>query len=304
MEGEELCEVQKKVKDLCVFLHTELVNLVPARQRDPADEDSFMELGEVLALDTLSALDQIEAAVKELISAKRQLLNTSHYSMIEEQDKYCHALQKLESEARSHIQAEHQMALHIEVLQQKLEDEAKEKDKLVESYDQLLEKMQKDYDAVCGKLRESEGRMEGLPTAIVQKSSTRKIKTIQDLNLRKLPVTQETNLPVKSKDMEYRAKKSPDSDSHGKTSDLTRLRRDLEEALKETRLVRPKDSLLKSSSRSISPLLATLRRDTDRQRNLSNKGLKKHCKGKGRSASSDKLRGAKSNSALALQQLM
>ena len=302
MEGEELCEVQKKVRDLCVFLHTELVNLVPARQRDPADEDSFMALGEVLDLDTLSALDQIEAAVKELISAKRQLLNTSHYSAVEEQDKYCHALQKLESEARSHIQAEHQMALHIEVLQQKLEDEGKERNKLVESYDQLLEKMQKDYDAVCGKLRESEGRMEGLPAAIVQKSSTRKIKTIQDLNLRKLPVTQETNLPVKSKEAAYKPKKSPNSDSHGKTSDLTRLRHDLEEALKETRLVRPKDSLLKSSSRSISPLLATLRRDTDRQRNLSTKGLKK--RGKGRSASSDKLKGMKSNSALALQQLM
>lgn len=29
MEGEDLCEVQKKVKDLCVYLHTELFNLVP-----------------------------------------------------------------------------------------------------------------------------------------------------------------------------------------------------------------------------------------------------------------------------------
>ena len=264
-----------------------------------------MDLDEVLVLDTLSALDQIEAAVKELISAKRQLLDVSHYSLIQEQEKYCQALQKLESEARSHIQAEHQMALHIEVLQQKLEDEAKERANIMESYDQLLEKMQKDYDAVCARLRESEERLEGLPVAIGQKSSTRKIKTIHDLNLRKLPVTQETNLHAK--EAEYKPKKSPDSDSRSKVSDLTRLRRDLEEALKETRLVRPKDTLLKSSSRSISPLLATLRRDTDRQRDISSKGLKKRGKSKSRSASTDRPKGTKSSSALmtnALQQLM
>ena len=261
-----------------------------------------MDLAEVLELDTLACLDHIEAAVKELLSAKRQLLDLSQYSLLQEQDKYCHALEKLESEARIHIQAQHQMALHIEILQQKLEDQEKEKVKLVESYDQLLEKMQKDYEVLSGKLRESEGRLDGLPIAIGQKSTIRKIKTLQDVNFRKLPGTQET---VKAKDSDMKARKSPDCTSHSKVSDVTRLRRDLEEALRETRLVRPKDSLLKTSVRSVSPLLATIQKGIDRSSDL-NKGLKRRSRSKHRSASSEKLRGTKSSSALvtnALQQV-
>ena len=63
-----------------------------------------MDLEEVLALDLSEALEHIAAAVKELMTAKRELSSLKDFdSDANEKDRYEHALQKVESEVRNHI---------------------------------------------------------------------------------------------------------------------------------------------------------------------------------------------------------
>ena len=152
-----LAEVEARLREMCVLLHTEMMSMVSSMQHDSRSDTSFMDLSEVLRLDLHNALSHIEAAIKELLSSKRELLDLSHYSAVREQQQYCLALQKLEKEVRGHIQVEQQMALHIELLQQKVEDLEKDNEKDRESYQNSLERLQREYDAIMEKLRVKEG---------------------------------------------------------------------------------------------------------------------------------------------------
>jgi len=144
-----LSDMQRQVREICVYLHTEFVALVAARQRDN-EEDSFMDLSEVLSLDVTESLEHIAAAVKELMSAKRDLKTCRETAVDQdERERYERALQKVESEVRNHIkvgtrQVEQQLKLHIEHLQQKIEDCDKGKAALTASYEKAMEDLRKD----------------------------------------------------------------------------------------------------------------------------------------------------------------
>lgn len=98
-----LSDIQQQVREICVYLHTEFVALVAARQRD-SDEDSFMDLAEVLSLDVTESLEHIAAAVKELMTVKRDLKTCRETAVDQdERERYERALQKVESEVRNHI---------------------------------------------------------------------------------------------------------------------------------------------------------------------------------------------------------
>lgn len=299
-------EIESRIRDLCVLLHTELSSLVHPTQQDSTADDSFMSLSSVLSLDTVSALDHIEAAIKELLTAKRQLLNVSQYSAMHEQEQYCQALQKLETEIRGHIQAQHQMALHIELLQQKVEDLEKEKKSLVEEYEALVAKIR----AECEELR-AKGKEESRKSA----------KTIQDVQLRKVAKPQ--TVPSKGKegsavlastrtkpsffdqaewDKMYQrltnaredtaTRESDSSDPHRskttKRPQTAALSRELQAILKDIRLARLKDS------RSTSPLLSTLKKDATDSKDLKKK-LTQRPKSRAKARSVDRLRSSKSS---------
>lgn len=281
MDSPKISDLQKRIKEMCVYLHTELTSMVPSTQHDSHEEDSFMSLDEVLSLDIFSSLDHLEAAIRELLGAKRELLEMSQYSAVVDAERYGKAMQKLEGEIRGHIQAEHQMALHIELLQQKVEDDEKEKTRLIESYEELMQKLQSDYDALCLKLKLHENRATDRPPSALRKAT----KSVADLKFRKLP------LPLSLKEAHKDSTKS--GSAH---SDLHEPRT-VENGRMDTVRVRPRAS---ASSRSISPLIATVRRGEGTIRDMyARVAGRLRRKGKNRSVSTERLQGSKSASKIA-----
>lgn len=114
--------LEKKIIDICVFLHTELSSM--QSQLD----DSIMELSEVLRLDPYQALELIVDSIKDLLKVKRNFIQMDEYKSYKAHEQYQKALQKLESEVRNHIKIEQQMKLHIDSTQAKIEELEKFKD--------------------------------------------------------------------------------------------------------------------------------------------------------------------------------
>lgn len=237
-----------------------------------------MSLDEVMALDVTSALDHLEAALRELLAAKRNLLEVSQYSTVVDAERYGKAMQKLEGEIRGHIQAEHQMAIHIELLQQKVEDDEKEKASLIESYESLMSKLQSDYDTACLKLKLYEKRTSERPQSALRKAT----KSVAELKFKKLP------LPLSIKEPKS-------GSSHGDFQE----QRNSESSRGDTIPIRVKHQTIigrEGSSRSISPLLATVRRGEPSLRDMyARVAGKLRRKGKNRSASTERLQGSKSS---------
>lgn len=242
-----------------------------------------MSLDDVLSLDVSSALDHLEAALRELLTAKRELLEMSQYSAVVDAERYGKAMQKLEGEIRGHIQAEHQMALHIELLQQKVEDDEKEKDRLITSYEELMQKLQTDNETLCLKLKLFENRVTERPQSALRKGTM----SVADLKFRKLP------LPLSIREVAKDSGKSGSShsDLHGAA----------ESSRGDTMRVRPRAGITKeTSSRSISPLIATVRRGEGTIRDVyARVAGRLRRKGKNRSVSTERLQGSKSTSKIA-----
>ena len=285
MDSPNFSDFQKRLKEMCVYLHTELTSMVLPTQHDSHEEDSFMSLDEVLSLDVPSSLDHLEAAIRELLGAKRELLEMSMYSAVVDAERYGKAMQKLEGEIRGHIQAEHQMALHIELLQQKVEDDEKEKTRLIESYEELMQKLQSDCDALSLKLKLYENRATDRPPSAMRKAT----KSVADLKFRKLP------LPLSLKEAQKDSAKS--GSAH---SDLHEPRT-VESNRGDTVRVRPKATIgREASSRSISPLIVTVRRGESTIRDMyARVAGRLRRKGKNRSVSTERLQGSKSASKIA-----
>ena len=75
--------LEKKIIDICVFLHTELSSM----QSDL--DDSIMELTEVLRLEPSQALELITDNIKELLKAKRNFLSMDEYKNYKELNLTC-----------------------------------------------------------------------------------------------------------------------------------------------------------------------------------------------------------------------
>jgi hypothetical protein len=114
--------LEKKIIDICVFLHTELSSM--QTQLD----DSIMDLSEVLRLEVNQALELICGNIKDLLKLKRSFIQMDDYRNYKAHEQYQKALQKLECEVRNHIKIEQQMKLHIDSTQAKLEELEKFKD--------------------------------------------------------------------------------------------------------------------------------------------------------------------------------
>jgi hypothetical protein len=285
MDSPTSSDLHKRIKEICVYLHTELTSMVISTQQDSHEEDSFMSLDDVLSLDVSSALDHLEAALRELLTAKRELLEMSQYSAVVDAERYGKAMQKLEGEIRGHIQAEHQMALHIELLQQKVEDDEKEKNRLITSYEELMQKLQTDNETLCLKLKLFENRATDRPQTALRKGT----KSVADLKFRKLP------LPLSIKEAAKDSAKS--GSAHSDLHDP----RAIESSRGDTARVRPRAGIgREASSRSISPLIATVRRGEGTIRDIyARVAGRLRRKGKNRSVSTERLQGSKSTSKIA-----
>jgi valyl-tRNA synthetase len=114
--------LEKKIIDICVFLHTELSSIHSEL------DDSVLELTEVLRLEPVQALELISENIKDLLKVKRNFVMIDEYKNYKAHEQYQKALQKLEGEVRHHIKIEQQMKLHIDSTQAKLEELEKTKD--------------------------------------------------------------------------------------------------------------------------------------------------------------------------------
>lgn len=108
--------LEKKITDICVFLHTELSSMHTNL------DDTILDISEVLRLDTPQALELIVENIKDLLKIKRNFSMLEEYQGYKAHEQYQKALQKLEGEVRHHIKIEQQMKLHIDATQAKLED--------------------------------------------------------------------------------------------------------------------------------------------------------------------------------------
>lgn len=89
MSVEEFDRLKRKVKDLCVLIHTE--------QLDESDCEPQESLNDLLALSPDEMLDYAKATVTALLLRETGEVDSSSFKG------YQKALQKLEAEVRSHI---------------------------------------------------------------------------------------------------------------------------------------------------------------------------------------------------------
>jgi hypothetical protein len=99
------------IKNLCILIHTECSSI--------SDESNSEELGKVLSLSSLDALDFISETINEAIEAKKTAKDGSQYMDFLEDEGYQKEMQKLESEIRNHIKIEQQMKLFADALEEK-----------------------------------------------------------------------------------------------------------------------------------------------------------------------------------------
>ena len=95
--------LEKKIIDICVFLHTELGSMQSNL------DDTLMDLSEVLHLQVNQALELITENIRELLKVKRNFAVMEEYKTYKAHEQYQKALQKLEGEVRNHIKIEQQM---------------------------------------------------------------------------------------------------------------------------------------------------------------------------------------------------
>lgn len=82
-------DLKRKVKDLCVFVHTEISN--------EEVSDSQESLSELLRLSPEEMIDYVKILVSSLLKKKPEEVDSSGFKG------YQKALQKLEAEVRNHI---------------------------------------------------------------------------------------------------------------------------------------------------------------------------------------------------------
>ena len=118
--------LEKALKDLCVLMHTE----------DSCLNESYSEdkLANILAMSSAEAVVHIKQTVIDLIEMKKKALVDPAYHLLAEHDSYQKAMQKLDTEVRNHIKAEHQLKLFIDDMQQQIEEIDKTNDQLRETY--------------------------------------------------------------------------------------------------------------------------------------------------------------------------
>ena len=80
--------LEKKIIDICVFLHTELSSIHSDL------DDSIMDLSDILRLDANQAIELITENIKELLKIKRNFIMMEEYKNYKAHEQYQKALQK------------------------------------------------------------------------------------------------------------------------------------------------------------------------------------------------------------------
>ena len=157
--------LEKKIIDICVFLHTELGSMQSNL------DDTLMDLSEVLHLQVNQALELITENIRELLKVKRNFAVMEEYKTYKAHEQYQKALQKLEGEVRNHIKIEQQMKLHIDSTQAKIEEYEKNK-----SDSGTLDNLKRENIKLIEKIKSMEKHNE---------NSDEKMRYVKELNLLK-----------------------------------------------------------------------------------------------------------------------
>ena len=157
--------LEKKIIDICVFLHTELSSMQSNL------DDTLMDLSDVLHLEVNQALELITENIRELLKVKRNFLVMEEYKNYKAHEQYQKALQKLEGEVRHHIKIEQQMKLHIDSTQAKLEEYEKNK-----SDSSTVENLKRENGKLIEKIKNMERQSE---------NNEEKMRYVKELNVLK-----------------------------------------------------------------------------------------------------------------------
>ena len=241
--------LEKKLIDVCVFLHTELSSM----QNDL--DDSIMELSQVLRLDPHRALEQITENIKDLLKIKRNFSRMDEYKGYKAHEQYQKALQKLEGEVRHHIKIEQQMKLHIDSTQAKIEDLEKNQDS------GLAESLKRENMKLLEKIKCMEKQME---------NSEEKIRYVKELNMLK-GLAQQDSMRYGELEKTNRKLEMEVNYLQRKVEVLNRELNCERHALKENR----PESVLKKRNNEEEDIRVVSSQLTDRCRNGSKQDLKK-----------------------------
>ena len=157
--------LEKKIIDICVFLHTELSSIHSDL------DDSIMDLSDILRLDANQAIELITENIKELLKIKRNFIMMEEYKNYKAHEQYQKALQKLEGEVRHHIKIEQQMKLRIDSTQAKIEELEKNKDDT-----SLTESLKKENNRLLDRIKNIEKQMD---------NNEEKLRYVKELNMLK-----------------------------------------------------------------------------------------------------------------------
>ena len=145
-----MSRLEKRIKDICVYMTTELSNL------EDEEEENSLEISQITKMNAEEVLEHIFMVLQDLVKAKRDFQMLGEYQHYKDQLQYQKALQKLESEVRNHIKIEQQMKLHIETTQAKLEEAQKEKTQTSNSSKPLVDKLRRENAKLLEKVRDLE----------------------------------------------------------------------------------------------------------------------------------------------------
>ena len=102
---------------MCMFIHTELSCTL--------NQGITQDLNEILTMDSLSSLEYVKDTLTNLIRTYHEHRLNEDYYEFQPTEGYEKSLQKLEREVREHIKIEHQMRLHIDNIQARLDESEK-----------------------------------------------------------------------------------------------------------------------------------------------------------------------------------
>lgn len=105
-------ELDSRIKNLCVLIHTELESI-------EGPQKSSKNIEEILQFTTIQALNYISSIIDQGIETKSKAKQIPLYSEFINNESYQKEMQKLESEIRNHIKIEQQMKIFADALEEK-----------------------------------------------------------------------------------------------------------------------------------------------------------------------------------------
>lgn len=140
-------------------------------------EDSMMTTDEsktIEEIETIEVIENLKEIITGLLSFKQKYLSTDKAELVQRAEQFESMLQKLEANIRAHIGIEHQLKLHIETSEARMNEMEAQNNKQINEIKELQEKIKGFQRSKPDKneIKEYVGRIEKLEKVICKKDIT------------------------------------------------------------------------------------------------------------------------------------